>query len=310
MTDRSPGHISIRHLSHRYPGAEVPALDDITIDIAKGTTFGLLGPNGAGKSTLLSILIGIQKSQSGEVAIGDFRLPNDSAQIKSISALVPQEYAFYPSLTGRENLKFFAGLYRLTAAQYRDRFAYSVEVCRLQSVLDQRSEQYSGGVKRRLNLAIGLMAAPAILYLDEPTVGIDAVSRGYILEAIAKLKGGGTTIVYTSHYMEEVEALCDELAVIDHGKVIVHDQVSKLLSRQASQVLQITLEKELPESLRSEFAYWSPQFTERVAKFDVPLTSLDEVLKKFERNGIAIQQVQYGVSRLHDVYLKLLEDRA
>jgi ABC-2 type transport system ATP-binding protein len=310
MIERSNGHISVRNLSHRYPDAEVAALDDITLEIAKGTTFGLLGPNGAGKSTLLSILTGIQEVQNGAVLIGGFELPKQSAKIKSISALVPQEYAFYPSLTGCENLKFFAGLYRLTPEQYRDRFAYSVEVCRLQSVLDQRSEQYSGGVKRRLNLAIGLMAAPEILYLDEPTVGIDAVSRGYILEAIAKLKGSGKTIVYTSHYMEEVEALCDELAVIDHGKVIVHDQVAKLLSKGGSQVLQITLERPLSSALREALNQWTPKIDERVITFDVPLASLDDIVKRFEHHGAPIKQLQYGVSRLHDVYLKLLEDRA
>jgi len=314
MTERSPGdisgHLSIRNLSHRYPGAEVLALDDITLTIARGSTFGLLGPNGAGKSTLLSILTGILAPQTGAIMIGEHRLPMDVAHIKAMSALVPQEYAFYPSLTGRENLQFFAGLYRLTPAQWRERLSHCIDACRLQDVLEQRSEQYSGGIKRRLNLAIGLLAAPQILYLDEPTVGIDAVSRGYILDAIAKLKGS-TTIIYTSHYMEEVEALCDELAVIDHGKVIAQDRVENLLSKQGSQVLRITLARPLAKEARSEFASWHAEYADdRHLLLTAPLNELDSITRKLAQQDAQIEQLQYGVSRLHDVYLKLLEERA
>jgi ABC-2 type transport system ATP-binding protein len=310
MTERSSGHISIRNLTHRYAGAEVPALDNISLNITAGTTFGLLGPNGAGKSTLLSILTGIVAPQLGEILIGAHRFPGENAPIKAMSALVPQEYAFYPSLTGRENLKFFAGLYRLNAVQWRERLAHCVDVCRLQAVLDQRSERYSGGIKRRLNLAIGLLAAPQILYLDEPTVGIDAVSRGYILDAIAQLKGN-TTIIYTSHYMEEVETLCDELAVIDHGKVIAQDRVATLLSQQARQALQITLTQPLHDEARADFAAWHAEFDDNQhLTLLAPLSELDAVTTKLAQHGAQIAQLQYGVSRLHDVYLKLLEDRA
>ncbi len=314
MTERSSGgpsgQISIRNLSHRYPGAEVPALDGITLTIARGSTFGLLGPNGAGKSTLLSILTGIVAPQTGEIVIGEHRLPSQTANIKAISALVPQEYAFYPSLTGRENLKFFAGLYRLTSDQWRERLARCVDVCRLQEVLDKRAEHYSGGLKRRLNLAIGLLAAPQILYLDEPTVGIDAVSRGYILDAIAKLKGNGTTLIYTSHYMEEVEALCDELAVIDHGKVIAQDRVTNLLSKQASQVLKLTLAQPLSTIARAQFAQWQAEYADdRHVVLTAQLSELGAITAKFAQQGAQIEQLQYGVSRLHDVYLKLLQER-
>jgi ABC-2 type transport system ATP-binding protein len=181
----------------------------------------------------------------------------------------------------------------------------------LQEVIDKRSEHFSGGIKRRLNLAIGLLAAPQILYLDEPTVGIDAVSRGYILEAIAKLKGSGTTILYTSHYMEEVEALCDEVAVIDHGKVIAHENVAQLLSKQAPQLLRIALSAPLNAAARDELKQWSMQYADdRHIALIAPASELANITTILSRHGAQIDQLQYGVSRLHDVYLKLLEDRA
>lgn len=311
MTERASGHISISGLTYRYDNADTPALDTLTLDIAGGSTFGLLGPNGAGKSTLLSILTGILAPPPGHVVIDGHRLPEDAEAVKAHSALVPQEYAFYPTLTARENLKFFAGLYRLTPAQWRERLAQCVEVCRLQDVLDRRTEQCSGGLKRRINLAIGLLAAPKILYLDEPTVGIDAVSRGYILDAIKRLKGNGSTIVYTSHYMEEVETLCDEVAVIDRGKLIAHGNVAALLSATGSQVLHVTLSDPATDAVRTAASKWNAEFTDaRHLLLTAPLNELDAILRELAVHGARVAQLQYGVSRLHDVYLKLLEDRA
>lgn len=310
MTERASGHISIRGLTHRYPNTDAPALDNLTLDIPGGATFGLLGPNGAGKSTLLGILTCILPPQGGEVTIDGCRLPAEADAVKARSGLVPQEYAFYPTLTARENLKFFAGLYRLTPAQWRERLAQCVEVCRLQDVIDQRTEFCSGGLKRRINLAIGLLAAPKILYLDEPTVGIDAVSRGYILDAIKHLKGNGSTIVYTSHYMEEVEALCDEVAVIDRGKLIAHGKVAELLSATGSQVLHVTLSDPASDAVRTAASKWNAEFPDaQRLLLTAPLGELGAVLRELEAHGARVAQLQYGVSRLHDVYLKLLEDR-
>jgi ABC-2 type transport system ATP-binding protein len=181
----------------------------------------------------------------------------------------------------------------------------------LGDVIGQRSDHYSGGLKRRLNLAIGLLAKPQILYLDEPTVGIDAVSRGYILEAIAQLKNTGVTIVYTSHYMEEVEALCDDLAVIDQGRVIVRDRVSNLLSQDATKYLSVVSAVPFDEAARLALAPWSAVFdTEFKATLAAQKEQLPEILKTLTRHDVAIEQLQFGVSRLHDVYLRLLEDRS
>ncbi len=212
--------IQIDHLNFVYPKSKEAALDDINLTIARGEIFGLLGANGAGKSTLLSILSGILPLQSGVITAAGMNLREDAKKIKTISAVVPQEYAFYPGLTGRENLEFFAALLCDSAGKRKARVEYSIEVCQLQKHADKPAKHYSGGLKRRLNLAIGLLGEPKILYLDEPTVGIDAQSRHFILELIKKLKADGVTIVYTSHYLEEVEFLCDAVAIIDNGKVI------------------------------------------------------------------------------------------
>jgi ABC-2 type transport system ATP-binding protein len=310
MTERPSGYISVRRLNHRYPQADALALDDLTLDIARGSTFGLLGPNGAGKSTLLAILTCILTPQSGEVTIDGHRLPAGADAVKAQSALVPQEFAFYPTLTARENLEFFAGLYRLTPSQWRERLAQCVEICRLQEVLDERTERYSGGLKRRINLAIGLLAAPRILYLDEPTVGIDAVSRSYILEAIKHLKGNGSTIVYTSHYMEEVEALCDEVAVIDNGKLIAQGRMAQLLSTSGSQVLRITLAEPANGAILAASSKWQAEHPDpHHLSFTAPLTDLDAILRELTGHGARVAQLQYGVNRLHDVYLKMLAER-
>ena len=234
--------IHVSHLSHRYATAAEAALDDISLSIPQGCNFALLGPNGAGKTTLLSILTGLLAVQSGTVCIAGKDVDDDSRYIKSISALVPQDLAFYLRLSGRENLRFFSDVYGLTSTQWRDRLDYVVNVCRLQEVLDKRVAQYSGGMKRRLNIAIGLLNAPQILYLDEPTVGIDVLSRQVIVEAIQALRTGSTTVIYTSHYMEEVEALCDEVAIIDHGRLIARDSTANLL-HQSSQEAQFGISR-------------------------------------------------------------------
>src|SRR5262249_51386706 len=158
-------------------GATQPALDGIDLAIEPASSFGLLGPNGAGKTTLLSLLTGLLPPQQGTLQIAGFDPAREPQRIRALTGLVPQELAFYPALSGRENLKFFADVYGLSASQWPQRLDYCVQVCRLQEVLDQQAARYSGGLKRRLNLAIGLLHAPRILYLDEPTVGIDARSR-------------------------------------------------------------------------------------------------------------------------------------
>ena len=230
--------ITVNHISFTYPCENkrvenTPALDDVSLTIASGSCFGLLGPNGAGKSTLLALLTGITSPQRGDILIHEKPLTNTKTLHEKIS-LVPQDYAFYPTLTARENLDCFAGLYGLRGAQKNQRIDFAVQVCGLGELLDRRAAACSGGVRRRLNLALGLLNRPEILFLDEPTVGIDAQSRYFILESIQRLQKEGMTIVYTSHYMEEIQTICDTLAIIDHGKLLLQDTLTNVLAHAAA----------------------------------------------------------------------------
>lgn len=213
-------YIKLSNIEFSYPGSSEETLNGISLDIDKQTIFGLLGPNGAGKSTLLSILSGLLPLQQGSVSIAGLSLTDQLFQIRQKLAIVPQEYAFYPALSARENLHFFASLLSLSKEKTQERVEFCLEACQLQQVGKKLAKQYSGGLKRRLNLAIGLLAEPELLFLDEPTVGIDAQSRYFILELIESFRDKGMTVIYTSHYFEEIEQLCDRVAVIDHGNVI------------------------------------------------------------------------------------------
>jgi ABC-2 type transport system ATP-binding protein len=304
--------IDISQLSHRYAKSSTLALDAISLSIPRGSSFGLLGPNGAGKTTLLSILTGLLRPQGGTVRIDDLELTQHAASIKARSAYVPQDYAFYLALTGRENLRFFADVYGLSGAQWRARLDYCIEVCRLQELLDQRTAQYSGGMKRRLNLAIGLLNTPQILYLDEPTVGIDALSRQVIIAAIQALRAQGTTVIYTSHYMEEVEALCDEIAIINHGRLVARDTTANLLQQGPHKTLLLTLRNTPDARALQALAQWSPQSVHE-RQFELTLSDAQElaqIVATCQQQQLHIEQAQFGVSRLERIYLSLLQAAA
>ena len=306
VVNSSQHAIHLRGVGHRYAHATSEALRDVTLHVPSGEIFGLLGPNGAGKSTLLGLLSGSLAIQSGSIEIAGEALPQRARQVKRISAVVPQEYAFYESLTGAQNLDYFGNVFGLSRTALASRRANAVDICRLAEDLHRPAGNYSGGLKRRLNLAIGLLNAPQILYLDEPTVGIDAESRRYILDAVLALKAAGTTIVYTSHYMEEVERLCDSVAVIDHGRVVMHDRVANLLRREGGEALQITLNV-ARQDLAPLFASFAATHVDfKTWKLTLPSARLPELLTALEARGAQIERMQYGVSRLEEIYLELL----
>lgn len=219
--------IEIQDLRFRYPGAEREALAGLTLAVRPASLFGLLGPNGSGKTTLISILTGLLDASSGQARIEGKTLPDGS--VHGFSALVPQDYAFYPRLTVRENLRCFGGVLRLQGPELAARMAEVMEVAGLKEHVAKRAEHLSGGLKRRLNLAIGLLNRPRLLFLDEPTVGIDPQSRQFILSAIKRLNAAGTTVVYTSHYMDEVQQLCDSIGVLDEGRLLAQGSLEELL---------------------------------------------------------------------------------
>ena len=228
--------LKVERLSFRYPGGEETVLHDLTLEIPTGGIFGLLGPNGAGKTTLISILAGQLRAPAGRIAFEGTPLEELRRREPAALGLVPQDFAFYPMLTCAENLRFFAAVQGLGGEQLRGRVAAVAAFARIENVLGRRAGQLSGGLRRRLNLAVGLLTEPRILLLDEPTVGVDPQSRAFLLESIRGLAASGRTIVYTSHYMEEVEAICDHVAIIDAGRLLRTGALEDLLRDDAAVV--------------------------------------------------------------------------
>jgi ABC-2 type transport system ATP-binding protein len=198
---------------------DITAVDDVDLHIAAGETYGLLGPNGAGKTTTISMISGLLEPDAGEVLVDGQRLTTRSVAAKAAIGLVPQELAIYPDLTGRENLAFFGKLYGMAGRALSSRVAEILEVIGLTDRADDHTSAYSGGMQRRLNVGVGLLHRPKLLILDEPTVGVDPQSRNAILESIEQLADEGMAVLYTTHYMEEAQRLCDRVGIIDRGQI-------------------------------------------------------------------------------------------
>ena len=196
------------------------AVDGVSLTIAAGETYGLLGPNGAGKTTTISMICGLLGRDGGDVTVAGHDLDRDPLGAKSAIGYVPQDLALYPDLTADENLGFFGRLYGLKAAALRERVDAVLEVVGLADRRGDRVDSYSGGMKRRLNIAAGMLHRPQVLVLDEPTVGVDPQSRNAILDTVEQLGGEGLAVLYTTHYMEEAERLCDRVGIVDEGRIV------------------------------------------------------------------------------------------
>jgi ABC-2 type transport system ATP-binding protein len=208
----------------------ITAVDGIGFAIDQGETYGLLGPNGAGKTTTISMIAGLLRPDAGEIDVAGERMTPTSTHAKAHVGLVPQDLAIYPDLTARENLVFFARLYGLDAARRRHRCDEVLQVIGLAERADDRADTFSGGMKRRLNIGIGLLHEPRLLILDEPTVGVDPQSRNAILESVEHLATEGMAVLYTTHYMEEAERLCDRIAIVDEGRIVVEGTRPELVA--------------------------------------------------------------------------------
>lgn len=230
MTLRSPTGardiVEVRELAKRF--GEFTAVDGVSFSIAEGSIFGLLGPNGAGKTTTISMISCLVEPDAGDALVDGHSVRTDSIAVKRTLGIVPQEIALYPTLTAAENLRFWGRMYGLRGKALSDAVDYGLAMAGLEDRAKSRVETFSGGMKRRINIAAGVLHRPRVLLMDEPTVGIDPQSRNHILETVRDLNAGGMTVVYTSHYMEEVEALCDRIAIIDHGKVIAQGSLGEL----------------------------------------------------------------------------------
>jgi ABC-2 type transport system ATP-binding protein len=212
--------IEITNLTKKYKGSEELALKDITLNIYPNEIFGLLGPNGAGKTTTISILCGLFVPTSGDVVIDGFDLHTELEQIKKVIGVVPQDIALYPTLTALENLTFFGNMYGLKGSVLNKMILDSMAIFGLERFARKKISSFSGGMKRRVNLIAGLLHSPKILFLDEPTAGIDVQSKIVILDYLHEINRKGTTIIYTSHYMEEAENLCSRVSIIDRGRIV------------------------------------------------------------------------------------------
>ncbi|AJA68334.1 ABC transporter, ATP-binding protein [Myroides odoratimimus] len=211
--------IDIECLYKKYEGSEFFSVKDLTLCIDKGTFFGFLGPNGAGKTTLISMLCGLIKPTSGKLLVNELSYRTHASIIKQQIGVVPQEYALYPTLTAYENLCFLGSMYGLKGKALKERINYYFDYLGLEAFKHKRVDTFSGGMKRRVNLIAGILHKPSILFLDEPTVGVDLQSRLVIVDFLKQLHQGGTTILYTSHHLAEVEELCTEIAIIDKGTI-------------------------------------------------------------------------------------------
>jgi linearmycin/streptolysin S transport system ATP-binding protein len=209
---------------------DLTAVDGVSFSIAEGETFGLLGPNGAGKTTSISMVTGLLESDEGTVTVAGERITTSSTKGKADIGLVPQELAIYPDLTGAENLSFFGRLYGMGGDDLGLRVDEVLDIVGLSERRDDLTKKYSGGMKRRLNIGIGLLHKPKLLILDEPTVGVDPQSRNAILESVESLSEEGMAVLYTTHYMEEAERLCDRVAIIDEGKIQAEGTRRELVS--------------------------------------------------------------------------------
>ena len=234
--------LEVDNLVKKYGDFE--AVKGLSFSVEEGEVFGLLGPNGAGKTQTISMLTGVIPLTSGMARIGGHDLRTQLDEVKKINGLVPQDLALYPTLSARANLNFFGHIYGLRGRDLKERVDDVLRVVALSDRADQAVEKYSGGMKRRVNIAAGLLHHPRLFFLDEPTVGVDPQSRNHIFESVLRLnRERGMSIIYTSHYMEEVELLCNRVAIIDQGKIIALDKIKNLVALLGGGVIQVGLQR-------------------------------------------------------------------
>lgn len=243
--------LSVENLTKQY--GDFTAVDDVSFSTGEGKIFGLLGPNGAGKSTTINCISGLMPPTSGHVSVAGFDIVKDGKKAKASLGVVPQELALYEDLPARENLVYWGKAYGLRGSELESRVGEVLEQIGLVDRAKDLPKEFSGGMKRRLNFGCGIVHKPKVLLLDEPTVGVDPQSRQRLFEMVEAERDAGACVLYTTHYMEEAERLCDSLAIIDHGKIIAQGSVGELQAKLgARDVLQ--LNGEFPEGLGAKLA--------------------------------------------------------
>ncbi|WP_416188990.1 ABC transporter ATP-binding protein [Neisseria sp. CCUG17229] len=294
--------IQIQSLTHHYPKAAAPALDNVSLDIRQGTCVGLLGHNGAGKTTLMSLLAGLQEVQQGGILFHGKPMAKLSRAERQKIGLVPQDFAFYPQLSVWDNLVFFASLYKMRDQGRLNDLLVQTD---LTAHKHKAAKHLSGGLKRRLNFAIGLINAPELVFLDEITVGIDPQSRRFILDSVAQLTHQGVTVVYTSHYLSEIEQLCSQIALLQQGILVYSGGLNELLNSQTASVRFIT-EPVLPSEVLAALEAKPVDANGMMETFQ----TASSVYAALQQSGATIRYFQQGHGTLETFYLDFLRKEA
>ena len=291
---------------------DVTAVDKVSLEIEEGEIFGLLGPNGAGKSTAINMITGLLTIDKGSISIYGKDVRKDKMTTKSYVGIVPQDIAIYEDLTSLENVKFFASLYGLRGKMLEEAALEALEFTGLSEKKNQFPKNFSGGMKRRLNIACAIAHKPKLIIMDEPTVGIDPQSRNHILQSVKKLNEMGSTIIYTSHYMEEVEEICTRIAIMDHGKVIALGtcpELENMINDRGVVVVTINepASKVDENSLREIPGVENVDIGENTVKITSAkeVTNLDKIIQYFIKNRFTIKSVESKTPDLETVFLSL-----
>lgn len=301
--------IKIRDLVKRY--GTFLAVDNVSLAIEEGEIFGLLGPNGAGKSTIIKMVMGLLKPNSGEITVGGMDIRVKSIEVRRILGLVPQEIAIYEDISVKENLEYFGKLYGLRGKLLKDRVCETLNFVGLEEKQKDKPKKFSGGMKRRLNIACAIVHQPKIIIMDEPTVGIDPQSRNHILESVRELNARGSTVIYTSHYMEEVESLCDRVGIIDHGKLIAYGAKNDIKKQAVSDemiVIEATDIRFNPiDELKRVNGVKNVMLNENMIEISTSNTqeNLQDILFILSKGNIRVKNISLREPNLESVFLAL-----
>lgn len=303
--------LELKNITKRYDDKLV--VDNINFSIGKGETFGLLGPNGAGKSTIISMICGLVKPDQGDVIIDGYSIIKSPTLAKKSIGVVPQDIALYESLSAIDNLKFWGTLYGLGGSLLKSRIDEVLEITGLKDRSKDKIKNYSGGMKRRINIAAAFMHHPKLLIMDEPTVGIDPQSRNHILEFTKNLNEKyGTTVIYTSHYMEEVESLCNRLMILDEGKIIAggtQDEIKRMISNEENIEINLTnYSNEIELKLRALKNVSGINFKDGLLTIIISSSNkngIQDIIDILIHNNVKIQNLNVKVPNLETVFLKL-----
>jgi len=308
------GIIEVKKLCKQYdPPRGVMAVKDVSFDVERGEILSLLGPNGAGKTTIISIMSGLLTLTGGEVLIAGYSISANPIDAKRLIGVVPDEIALYPTITARENLAFWGKMYGLRGQKLQQRINAVLEIAGLSDRADQKVETFSGGMKRRLNIAVGLIHEPKIVFMDEPTVGIDTQSRRRILDTVCELNRQGLTVLYTTHYLEEAQELSNRVGIIDHGQLIAigtQEELHKLVNNFDTIRLEVSsqMSNEETAGALSQLPGVHRAYSENghiVLQTPDACRLLTSLVAQASREGASIKKLEIQESNLEAVFLHL-----